>query len=287
LPLGNAAGKRKRGQLNGIQRQVWDVHDSIVKMILGGQPGLTVSEIARRFPDVRGEVLQSRNWRISQELRNRLSASEDPDNLRKTVRKHLVKMLDDESAKVAAGKYYLIDQAEQSVLVGLTHRVQFTIQPQNWQFLAANDCALFQTYVDPQKQRYDFDGFFLDSLSDFQRSLAYLDRILVDAIGQHRLSAGFWDQATRKVNVAELHRGLLSYFDGTRLLIGTWVISPSRLISYLETDVGEDKVAALMQDKGGDILAAGRKRLRETRWTQRKLRSTQPKVDSRGRASNR
>jgi hypothetical protein len=56
------------------------------------------------------------------------------------------------------------------------------------------------------------------------------------------------------------------------LLVWTFAIAPSRLLTYLDTKSGQDKVIKLLEEDGDDILAAGRKRLKETRWMQRKLK---------------
>ncbi len=275
MPAENRAGKRRRGYLNGIQNQIVSIHMSTILTILSREHGLNISQIATRFPRTRTEIVKASV--ISPELEKKLPTGENPDNLRKTVRKHLIQMLSFGQVKLADGKYYLVDRKE-SDLVKMVDQVYTTIKPQNWSYLAAEDSAICRTYVKPQAQHYDFDGFFGDHLSDFQRSIFHLDRILIDAIGKGHLSPRFYDPISRKLSLAQLELGWNTHFKDTELLVWTFALSPSRLIRFLESEVGEQMMRSMLEKNGEEILARGRKRLSETRWLQRKMKRFQAKT---------
>jgi hypothetical protein len=272
LPKEIATVRRRRGHLNGVQMQILSIHMSTIQTILTREPGLNISQIAARFSKTRAEMATA--WPLSPELRGKLPTSENPDNLRKTVRKHLIQMLSFGKVKLVNGKYYPIERKE-SDLVGFVEHVYDEIKPQNWSYPAAEDCAICRTYVDPQFQYYDFDSFFGDHLSDFQHSIFYLDRILVDAIGRGSLSPKFYDPVTSKLSPSILKNGLTTHFKDTRLLVWTFAISPKRLLTFLEGNIGRGLLTDMLRKDGEEVLARGKRRLAERRAMERKRRKVE------------
>src|SRR5208282_4858621 len=87
-------GKRKRGQINGTQSLIHKINDSAIREILDKNPsGLNISQIAARLPAMRDQIVKGLTLTEKQlkQLKN-LSGSGKGDS-RKTVRKHIVKML--------------------------------------------------------------------------------------------------------------------------------------------------------------------------------------------------
>ena len=272
MPTTNPEGKRRRGQLNGTQSQILSIYGSAIMGIVAENPGLNISEISRMLPKKREQVLRSLT--ISPQLQRKLPRPGRGD-LRKTVRKHLTRMLAHGQVRLISGRYYPREPSESKELIRSVDQTLSSVEPQNWSFPMAEDVAVYRTYVAPASNRFRFDAFFADHGSEFKNSLFFLQRILEDAIGSGHLSTKFYDLATNSLNMRLLREGWNAHFADTKLLIWAFAINQSKFLEFIETPSGKQWVMELLAANGERILARGRKRLVETRAMARKLKKIQ------------
>jgi hypothetical protein len=273
-------GKRKRGQLNGTQRQIMSINASTILGIVRENDGLNISEISRLFPKKREEFLHSSDVTISPELQRKLPPVSKGDH-RKTVRKHLNRMLVHGQVRLLAGRYYPREYSESKKLVELVNRTMSSVEPQNWSFPLAEDVAICRSYVAPARYRNRFDDFFAPQQWEFKNSLFFLGQLLEDALGKGHLSTEFYNPADNSLNLRLLRDGWKVHFENTTLLISTFAISPSKLLELIQTADGQRWTKELLAVNGVRILAKGRKRLAETRAMERKLKKIQALIAKR------
>jgi hypothetical protein len=227
------------------------------------------------LPKKREEVLQSQDVTISPELRMRLSIIGKGD-LRKTVRKHLVRMCAYGYARLINGRYYPRESPASKELIEMVSETISTVAPQDWSFPLAEDVAIYRTYVNPPApDPHRFDAFFADAESEFKNGLFSFESLLVDAIGTGHLSGKFYDAARNSLNMKLLRDGWNKHFNPTKVLIWTFVINPSKFLELIQTPKGQQWTKEMLAANWERILAGGKKRLAETRAMDRKMKKFQ------------
>jgi hypothetical protein len=295
-------GKRRRGQVNGIQRLKYTIYHSAIRKTLEQDPsGLNVSKIASTLPGTLEWALKQLNLTPEQLEKVPIPAASD----RKTVRKHLVDMLTLGQARLIDGLYYPIppESSESKKLrhalhlppepplskdlIELANVTMSNVEPQNWVFPPLENAVICRTYVnraDPEESRYRFDDFFGKHIQDFKDDLFFLDQILEHAIGSGCLSPKFYKPASGSLNMRVLKDGWNCYFEDARALAWTFVINPREFLHFVETN-GRRYVEEMLAANWEEIVTRGRKRRTEKRAMDRKLKRIQALTDKRASES--
>ena len=215
----------------------------MIREIVGANPGLNVSQIARKLAQFKPSE-------------RTLTIGKEP---RITVRKHLNAMLKDREVARFAGVYFLSGgySTELNNWVKTVLRRNF-IADCNIPF--APNVAGCYLVSDPDFSHNPLIGLFEPLVERFAKSCFWLEDILTYAIGGGLMSARVYSNENGMIDKKKLMQGWNRCFGNTRLIVLAYAISPPELLSYITSDRGQSWATDILGQKWEAIVQAAKRR---------------------------